>query len=326
MTDKGNVLFVDDEKHILLALRALFRQQYHVFIAQSGDDALDIVRREHIHAIISDQRMPQMQGHELLAQVKQISPSTMRLLLTGYSDMAAIVNSINDGEIFRFIHKPWDNTEIRTIVDNAVQIAIDTGDTVPSQDDSSARDATDPAPQHAQTDETAAILPSGAGILILDDNQDIIKQVKALYQDPQPIMTARSIEDAVQSLEAEDIAVIITDLQVQGEDTTDFIKLLKAQYPLIMTIVLTEAFDSDTAVSLINHARIFRFLRKPIGSGLLRISIDNGLRFYHTNKANPTLLQRQQTAPAPTTQTLPLSGKLMSRIAGLRARLGMNAS
>ena len=328
MTEKGNVLFVDDEKHILVALRALFRQQYNVFIAQSGADALDIICQEHIHAIVSDQRMPQMQGHELLAQVKRLSPNTMRLLLTGYSDMAAIVNSINDGEIFRFIHKPWDNAEIRVIVDKVVQIAMHTREYVPPEDDTSLLDTSEIVVEYDDqaVEPAPPITPSGPGILILDDDKGIIAQVTTLYQGKRPIMTASSVEDAVQILETEDIAVIITDVQVQGEDTTDFIKLLKAQYPLILTMVLTAAFDSDTAVGLINHARIFRFLRKPIGNGLLRISINNGLHFYHIHKTNPVLLQREQATPVSTTKPLSLSQKVISRIAGLRTRLGTHTS
>ncbi|MCB1804093.1 MAG: response regulator, partial [Candidatus Competibacteraceae bacterium] len=99
MQEKIKVLFVDDERHILTALRALFRSQYEVYTATSGSEALDIIRREHIHIIVSDQRMPKMLGSQLLAQVKTLSPHTMRLLLTGYSDMDAIMKSINEGEV-----------------------------------------------------------------------------------------------------------------------------------------------------------------------------------------------------------------------------------
>ena len=130
MTEKPKILFVDDERQILVSLRALFRAHYKVFLANDGLEALDIIRREPIQAIISDQRMPHMLGHELLREVKNISPGTMRLLLTGYSDLSAIMNSINDGEIFRFIHKPWDNTELRAIVDSAVKIALNTNKTL----------------------------------------------------------------------------------------------------------------------------------------------------------------------------------------------------
>ena len=74
MDDKANILFVDDEKQILIALRALFRFEYNVFIANSGKEALQIMQQEQIHVIVSDQRMPNMLGHELLQQVKNYTP------------------------------------------------------------------------------------------------------------------------------------------------------------------------------------------------------------------------------------------------------------
>ena len=106
MTEKLNILFVDDEKQILIPLKAMFKKQYKVFTAVSGSDALNIIRSNLISIIVSDQRMPEMPGIELLKQVKEISPLTVRILLTGYADLNAVVESVNTGEIFRFIEKP----------------------------------------------------------------------------------------------------------------------------------------------------------------------------------------------------------------------------
>ena len=110
------ILFVDDEERILNALRALFRNEYHVFTADNGAAALELVKRYAIQVVVSDQRMPGMTGVELLRQVRKAAPQTVRLLLTGYSDLAALVGSINEGEVFRFVKKPWDNDEIRAMV------------------------------------------------------------------------------------------------------------------------------------------------------------------------------------------------------------------
>lgn len=312
MTEKPNVLFVDDEKQVLIALRALFRSQYQVFIAESGEAALDIIRREPIHVIVSDQRMPQMLGHELLRQAKKLRPSAVRLLLTGYSDLSAIIHSINEGEVFRFINKPWDNTEIRSTIGNAVSIALDTVDSVPvlGEDTPGAGDATD----------MAFPLDLEVGILLMDDAPDMISQVKGLYQQDKPIHTAQNIEDALELLAQEEIGVIITDVTIDGEDTTEFIKLLKQQYPLIMTIVLTDAFDSQTAVDLINQGRIYRFLRKPIADSLLGTSIRNGLQFYQANKENPKLVQQQQVEALKIVRNPSLAQKVIGRFKSLRAR------
>jgi serine/threonine-protein kinase len=82
-----------------------------------------------MHVIVSDQRMPGMTGVELLRQSRDISPRSVRILLTGYSDLASIVGSINDGEIYRFISKPWDNQELATTIGEAATIALELADT-----------------------------------------------------------------------------------------------------------------------------------------------------------------------------------------------------
>ena len=129
---KARILFVDDEERIVNALRSIFRSGYHVFTATNGAEALEFVRRFQPHVVVSDQRMPQMTGVELLRRVKGLAPNTVRMLLTGYSDLAAIVGSINEGEVFRFISKPWDNQEIQKIVAEAAAIAFDLAATAAS--------------------------------------------------------------------------------------------------------------------------------------------------------------------------------------------------
>ncbi|MDH3600438.1 MAG: response regulator [Candidatus Tectomicrobia bacterium] len=304
--EQANLLFVDDEQQILVSLRALFRSKYNVYTADGGANALDIIRTKHIHTVVSDQRMPKMTGHELLREIKKISPSTMRILLTGYSDMDAVIKSVNDGEVFRFISKPWNNDELRTTVDNAVQIALETGD--------------DAADLHDQVLEDKSPVGSGDGILVINDTPDIAEQVQRLCQEQHLTYDTRNIDEALEILAHEEIAVIITDVTVAGEDTTEFVKLLKQQYPMMMTIVLTSEMDAQTAVSLINQARIFRYLTKPIGDGMLRPIIANGMHSYRANKERPNLLQRQTVESIEAVQNPSLASKIMGRLKTLRTR------
>ncbi len=120
---KARILFVDDEERILTALRSIFRMNYHVFTATNGAEALELIRKFQPHVVVSDQRMPEMTGVELLRQVKAVAPATVRLLLTGYSDLASIVGSVNEGEVFRFVSKPWDNQDIQKTIGEAAAIA-----------------------------------------------------------------------------------------------------------------------------------------------------------------------------------------------------------
>lgn len=115
------ILCVDDEPSILSALRRLFRPRgYNILMAESGAAGLAILEQESVDLVISDMRMPEMDGAQFLEQVRKRWPDSMRLLLTGYADIGSIVDAINTGEIFRYITKPWDDNDIVLIVQEAL--------------------------------------------------------------------------------------------------------------------------------------------------------------------------------------------------------------
>lgn len=117
-----NLLCVDDEPNILSALRRLLRPHgYQVTIAGSGAEALAIMEKQVFDLVISDMRMPEMDGAQFLEQVKRRWPDTVRLLLTGYADITSTVDAINKGEIYRYISKPWDDNELLVIVRQALE-------------------------------------------------------------------------------------------------------------------------------------------------------------------------------------------------------------
>ncbi len=114
-----NLLIIDDEVDIVKALRRQFRPQYNIYIAHSAAEGCQIMTEVAIHVIISDQRMPGMSGVEFFDQVKHEFPDAMRLLLTGYADIQSVIAAINDGNIFRYIAKPWNPSELDSIVREA---------------------------------------------------------------------------------------------------------------------------------------------------------------------------------------------------------------
>ncbi|MBD0401243.1 hybrid sensor histidine kinase/response regulator [Flammeovirga sp. EKP202] len=120
---KPTVLYVDDEQQNLVSFRAGFRKVYKVLIANSGDEALEILKEEHqnISVVISDQRMPKMTGVELFENVRELYPEIMRIVLTGYSDVQDIINAISKGEVYRYITKPWNRDELMVTIDNAIE-------------------------------------------------------------------------------------------------------------------------------------------------------------------------------------------------------------
>ena len=116
-----NVLLVDDEDNILRSLRRLLRQQpYTVTTASSGAQALEILSQQPFDLVMSDARMPGMDGAELLAEVSQRWPDTIRILLTGFADMTTTIKAINEGRIYRYVAKPWNDEELKTIIHQAL--------------------------------------------------------------------------------------------------------------------------------------------------------------------------------------------------------------
>lgn len=127
---KPRILFVDDEKRVLNSMRAMFRRDYELFLTTRGDEALKIIAENPIDVLVADQRMPLMTGVEVLTAAKKCSPGTVRILLTGYSDLSAIEGAMNEGEVFRFLNKPCAANELRGTILEAAQIARDTADQV----------------------------------------------------------------------------------------------------------------------------------------------------------------------------------------------------
>lgn len=118
----ATLLFVDDEPGILSALRRLFRPHgYRILIAESGQLGLAELEKTPVDLVISDMRMPEMDGAAFLKEVRQRWPQTIRILLTGYADVGSTVAAINEGEIYRYISKPWDDNEIVGIVRDALE-------------------------------------------------------------------------------------------------------------------------------------------------------------------------------------------------------------
>jgi response regulator RpfG family c-di-GMP phosphodiesterase len=116
------LLFVDDEPNIIAALRRVFRPLgYRIFTAEGGAQGLEVFDREKIDLVISDMRMPVMDGAQFLEQVKHKSPETVRILLTGYADISSTIDAINKGQIYRYIAKPWEDNDICLTVRHALE-------------------------------------------------------------------------------------------------------------------------------------------------------------------------------------------------------------
>lgn len=114
------LLLVDDEENILSSLRRLLRRDgYRILTANGGQAGLEILATETVDVIVSDQRMPHMTGVEFLRHAKERSPDTIRMVLSGYTDLQSITDAINEGAIYKFLTKPWDDEHLRANIDEA---------------------------------------------------------------------------------------------------------------------------------------------------------------------------------------------------------------
>ncbi|MFT4095439.1 MAG: hybrid sensor histidine kinase/response regulator [Niabella sp.] len=116
------VLYIDDEENNLNSFKANFRRLYEIYTAKSADIAMDILSQTEIHVILSDQRMPDITGVEFFKKIKKLYPNPIRILITGYTDINALADAINEGDIYRYINKPWNELELNNSIQNAYDV------------------------------------------------------------------------------------------------------------------------------------------------------------------------------------------------------------
>jgi DNA-binding NtrC family response regulator len=299
------VLCIDDEARILRALKALFRDM-EVYTTTDPAEAIRWAAEKDIDVLVCDQRMPKMQGIEVLREVRIRHPRAMRLLLTGYADLNAVIGSVNEGEVFRYINKPWDNTELRAVVQLAARIARETP---PVQE--KAIDEIDKEQARKQV-----------GILVIEDDPEVQQRLREILAPHYQVRFVSTPDRALSVLEQNEVGVVISETAGQHGDFTALLKALKQYHPHIATVVVTDRANAQVAIDLINEGQVFRLLLKPLRMGSCRLSVDAAVGRYWYLKQNPQAARRYVVAAKPESQ-LPawLSGSLLQRIRMLPQRL-----
>lgn len=284
-TVKKSLLFVDDEQRILRTLKALFRRDYDVYVANSGDEAIKLLNQKKVDVVVSDQRMPKMLGHELLSEVRHMQPQAIRMLLTGYMDKSAIINTINDGEIYRFISKPWNIDEIKQLIAEAA---------LASESDF-IDDIATPAQSQATPKERLAVLADNVpAILMMEPNQNVRNQIRAVAKDGGfNAYVAGSIQEAVETLNLrKNIGTAILSVDHNTEEVIAAVAMMRKVQPELSTVVLTDMTDSQTAVDLINRGQVFRYLPKPLEGKRLENALVDGMLRHNKLKNNVSAAKR----------------------------------
>ncbi|HOZ96349.1 MAG TPA: response regulator [Niabella sp.] len=117
-----NILYIDDEVHNLNAFKAAFRREFNIFLAENTIVAKKILDEQEIHVLITDQRMPGMLGTEFLASIIDQYPDCIRILLTGYADINAVIDAINQGQVYKYLQKPWKEEELKSTILKAIEL------------------------------------------------------------------------------------------------------------------------------------------------------------------------------------------------------------
>ncbi len=295
---RPRVLFVDDDDRILTGLRSLFRHDFQVTTAPSAALALEYLSRFDFHVVVSDQRMPEMTGLQLLKKVHEISPRSMRVLLTGYADLAATVDAVNEGEVFRFVKKPWDNEDLIRTVADAAAIGLEL----------------------ANSPEPRVELPEhvNASIVVIDQGTDITHVLRQFFGDYCTVQRVTNSVDAVRIIEKEPVALIVGDLSQGQEEMITLAKLLKFEHPQILAMLLADAADSEMVIDLINQAQVFRFLSRPFKLRQLRDHVEAALVKFVAFRESPALLKEHAVKPE---ETLSALGQAMQmRLRAIRDR------
>lgn len=120
--DKIRILYVDDEENNLQAFKATFRRDYKIHLAINAHEAREILKENEIDIIVTDQRMPEETGVEFLESIIPHYPSPIRILLTGYTDIQAVIDAINKGQVYHYLTKPWEEDYLRTVIKNAFEV------------------------------------------------------------------------------------------------------------------------------------------------------------------------------------------------------------
>ncbi|ETX04664.1 response regulator [Candidatus Entotheonella palauensis] len=278
---KGQVLCVDDEPALLRSLQWLLEKDFDVTIALGGEEGLREIEAHEFDVIVSDQRMPGMTGAEFLSRAKTLSPRAVRILLTGYTDMEALLSSVNEGEIWRFVKKPWNREELSSLVETATKIAKEGG---------------------FADFETPIESTGESKVLVISNDADIHRTFKENPVDNVHIIHADNLAQAVQVIANERIGAIVSEVTIGSTDVTQFISLLKQIQPEIVSVVVAEETDLQQLIKLINDGQVYRYTKKPVQESYLKHLVSSAVTKHLQLAAEPAT--RARYAVSETGETL----------------------
>lgn len=247
---KHKILFVDDDLHVLQAFKRQLRKQFRIETAQSPVEGLDRVEKNGPFAVVvSDLRMPGMDGNQFLTRVKKIAPETVRIMLTGHADLNAAVEAINDGNIFRLLTKPCPPDDVANAIKGGIERYLES---------------------------TVKEKPAGGAaaqfrnVLVVDDDPTVCELIRnglGGYREFS-VLSARNGQSAIDQLKSQPVALVVMELKLSPVNGGKLLAHLCKFYPEIPVVVLTGYGTAEIEAKLKQMGSI-RYFEKPLDVGVL---------------------------------------------------------
>lgn len=338
--DRLTILFVDDEMSIVESLTQLFDNDYNIYALTNPLDVLKLMEHDrNVAILVSDQRMPEMRGVDLLKQVSVTSPSTLRILLTGYADLEAVLDSVNVGEVYRYLRKPWKPETIRATIGLAASTYLlrtqkkapfsppvelkplhipTTNDSVQTRLASFEEEffATFHAQQESlsslpslniahHTDDVERLILGRSGkpkILLIDDEEQVVTSISDLLSQEFDVIGCKSPATALDIIHANPfIAVVISDQRMPQMSGVDFLIEAQRIAPEIPKILLTGQIDAEDVIRLVNEGQVYRYLSKPWNVAKLKETLHSAVEICKAKLREKDFREmRQNISTAPT--------------------------
>lgn len=293
MSNKPTILCIDDEERVLRSLQLLFQDTHTVYATTSPAEFTEILTQKTVNVVICDQRMPDCLGTELLELTVHLSPQTMRILLTGYADLGDVVDAINKSEIFRYVTKPWDLRDLRDTVEQATKLSFLSGISEPESADTFG-ELSDSSEQGRTEDAFAPAVAQVPKLLVVTDDAEHRQRLHQALGEKYTLIDALSLTEAKAKVEMGEVSVMIGEMTINGQLTTECVSWLKSHFPAVVSVILTDLKDSGALIEMINAGQVYRCLPKLVSAPILQSNVERAVMRHAQLQANPLAQQRYQ--------------------------------
>ncbi|HEX6704057.1 MAG TPA: response regulator [Albitalea sp.] len=279
---RPSLLFVDDERASLTALRVVFGVNHDLIVTTDAHEAIALMKARTFHVIVCDQRMSAMGEVDVLRHARELSPHSIRLLLSGDAKTDSILLAINEVEVHRFLQKPWDTAKLKQVVDEAIDLARNFFDAAePGQAPRSTAEVL-PFPRAGRSPEPLPALDieldDKETLLLIDPGESMVTPMRVELEDKVRMEHAASRCDALRILRDKPVGVVVFSFDVRSQEDGVFVRMLKREHPSVLVVAVCDSIDTVRLIELIDEMKIFRYVRRPVNMKILSHYVMSAVR------------------------------------------------